>query len=240
MLHKSLISNIKGCLALVQWENTREYLRWHSSNIPKSSIYQCICSTSSLPKWWVTLCFTPEQGNPCDSDHGITESFWLENTSKIMFVFSEQLLPGQCRSLVATAPMQQPGLNAWVSKFLKRTILYWEGMWSTSSYAGYQESFFPQRVLGSPGNGHSREAARAPGVLGHHSQRCTGWDCWSVCAGPGVGLDDPRGAPPNQEISQLHVSVCRPLCPPKWYPVIPAVFLCPVGQGQMSDVAFPV
>uniref|UniRef100_A0A8C5UCV5 TM2 domain containing 1 n=1 Tax=Malurus cyaneus samueli TaxID=2593467 RepID=A0A8C5UCV5_9PASS len=50
---------------------------------------------------------------------------------------------------------------------------------------------------GSPGNEHGPEAARAPGVFGHCSQGCAGWDCWGVCAGAAVGsmiLGDPSSS----------------------------------------------
>ena len=77
------------------------------------------------------------------------------------------------------------------------------GAVSGESQAGYQGKVLPPEGAGhwtgSPGNGHSPKAARAPGVFGELSQGCTGWDCWGVCAGPEV-LHHPCGSLPSQLI----------------------------------------
>ncbi|RLV91154.1 hypothetical protein DV515_00014217 [Chloebia gouldiae] len=96
-----------------------------------------------------------------------------------------QLLPrGQLPSLL---PVTGTGSREWLELC--------QGMGD-----GSQERFFPERCWHCPGNGHSPEAARAPGGFGQRCQGCPGWDCWGVCAGPGVGLDDPWGYLPTQDI----------------------------------------
>lgn len=65
------------------------------------------CSTSPLPRFWVTGCFTPEQGNPRDSDGWFMTQSMIRATSVMEMQFPDCC----CSSLTARTKMFEfPGI----------------------------------------------------------------------------------------------------------------------------------
>ena len=80
----------------------------------------------------------------------------------------------------------------------------------------FRKSFLSDRLLEHwdrlPREWPQHQCDRAQEVFGQHSQGCTGWDCWDVCAGPGAGFNDPSGFLPTQDFLCFYSSMILSFC----------------------------